>query len=364
MDKLFFFLICPLGLEDLLQKELMFKASPFTDQFKIIKVEEGGIEIEAGLDFGLFLNKLLKIPSRILLRVKNQKCRDLPKLYNIIKRIHWKTYLRQENIKFKITAKKSRLIHTSKIEESATKAIQDYFSANKIKASNILTRCNEQLIFLRFENDNLTISLDTSGDLLHKRSNSKFRGHAGIRENIAAALLLELLGLDSNYKNYQNLKLIDPMCGSGTFLREAKKFFKLNDQDFAFQNWNISTIHSFKIDQINLWPFGSLKGIEIDETIYKQLNKFETDIKFINDDFFKHVDKTSSIIIMNPPYGKRIKIPGKKTQYYKKILDNIQDNFCAVKIGMIIPKDCSIHFQAKTRLRFSQNGIAVEFLIF
>ena len=91
-----FFLICPIGLEKLLLKELEFKFPQITD----IAFEPGGVTINCSLELGLCLNKYLKTTTRILLRLKKQKCRDLPKLYQILRKVDWKHYLKQKNLTF------------------------------------------------------------------------------------------------------------------------------------------------------------------------------------------------------------------------------------------------------------------------
>ncbi|MCB0351607.1 MAG: hypothetical protein KDD38_10515, partial [Bdellovibrionales bacterium] len=73
-----FFLIVPPGLEELAKQELLDKAPGLN----VLRAEKGGIEIEAPFELGLTLNLVLKIPSGVLLRIAEFKCRDLPKLYN------------------------------------------------------------------------------------------------------------------------------------------------------------------------------------------------------------------------------------------------------------------------------------------
>ncbi len=353
-----FYLICPIGLESILLTELEYKwAAHFPEQqYSISYQARGGVEIECELSNGLALNNILKTPTRILLRVKQQKCRDLPKLFNILKKINWKQYLRQENVTFTITCHKSRLIHTKKIEESATKALSAYFQANKVSQKKLLQNAPPQQVFLRFNEDLLEISLDTSGELLHKRG-IEYRGKASIRETYASALLLHLLGLNS----HSELTLIDPMCGSATLLIEARDFFKLNHRNFAYENWDIDRLLELK-DLPSCWDLKQLLGNEIDLQVFKQLDY--PSIKFTNYDALELTSNTQSVVIINPPYGKRIKIEGNKQAYFENLVKRLMSNINPTKLGIIIPQNIKMNLSYSSRLSFNQNSIKVYFYIF
>jgi putative N6-adenine-specific DNA methylase len=354
-----FFLICPLGFEQLLLQELTYKwPLHFPEEsFSIVSNENGGIEIETSLDHGLQLNRILKIPTRILLRVKNQKCRDLPKLFNIMKKINWKQYLKQQNIDFHISAKKSRLIHTGRIKKTANEALLAYFNANKLPGKLEIKDAEDQVIHLRFNEDNLDISLDSSGELLHKRDKNSYRGKASIRESFSAALCLKLLGL----KSYSDHTFIDPMCGSGTNLFEARDFFTLNNRDFSYHNWTGVNESSLK-DLPNIWNLVSLVGNELDESVYENIKGEGLDIRL--GDFFNFTFDSPSFLILNPPYGKRIRIDQDKVKYFRSLIKHIKANIKPKKFGIIIPRDFASQIESKERLNFNQNGIKVSFLIF
>lgn len=354
-----FYLICPIGFEELLLEELEYKWSKHLESrsYKVVSREAGGIEIECELQDGLLLNRILKIPTRILLRVKNQKCRDLPKLFNILKKINWKTYLKQENIEFKVVAKKSRLIHTDRIEDTATKALKFYFEANKISEKKKLIDISPQAIHLRFFDDTLDISLDTSGELLHIRETGEYRGLASIRETFAAALILSLL----KFKRYKAHNLLDPMCGSGTFLKETNNFFEINNRKFAYQNW--TTFEEKDLSSLdNHWEFDSLLGNEINESVFNKVK--EEGFNITNGDFFNFKQMDKGILILNPPYGKRVKIEGKPQLYFDSLIKHIKEKIRPKKFGIIIPRSFAQKYNPSERISFNQNGIKVDFLIF
>lgn len=354
-----FYLICPIGMQELLATEIKWKCELYfpNEDYKIIEISGGGVLLEAPLSLGLSLNQVLRTAARVLLRLKTQKCRDIPKLFNIIKKLSWKDYLKQENIKFVISSKESRLINTSKIEKACLDGIKAYFNANKISQKKLLTDAKEQAIYLRLSQDELTISLDSTGDHLYHR-HQDYKGIASIRATHAASLLLFML----EQKNYQDYQLIDPMCGSGTFLNEAQNFFSINKRGFSFQNWNLDQEKDKLLDDHkSLWDFKNYCGFDLIDLS----EKYETLFSFKQQNFFKLGQQGDhDIYILNPPYGKRVKIAGDKIEYFQSIIDHCRDHLKAAKLGLIIPSSFSMKFNADSRLKFNQNGIMVEFLVF
>lgn len=354
-----FFINCPIGFEDILIEELQYKWSyAFQDShLEIVEKSIGGIEIECNISKGLNLNKILKVPNRILLRVKTQKCRDLPKLYKILKKIDWKEYYEQENILFNISTKTSRLIHSKRINDTAESAIKDYFNANKLSKKSIEKTKDypNQTVFIRLIDDLLTISLDTSGPLLHIRSNSSFRGHASLRENYASAILINTLKLRP-----QKLSIIDPMCGTGTLLKEALSFCELNNRDFSYNYWTQD--YESKIDEVKTpWEIEKLIGIDIDNNIInknKELSKNK--IEYINADSLNYkmdISHDNVYVISNPPYGKRVKIKDDKSNYFNKLF-SIPICQSSHSSTFLIPQIYANKLRG-SKLYFNQNGIKI-----
>lgn len=343
-----FFVICPIGFESLVEKEIQLKWSMLSESnppdFKYL---DGGLEFACPLEIGLALNKILRTASRILMRVHSQICRDLPKLYQILKKIEWSHYLQQKNIHLKVSSSRSRLLHTKKIKETAQKSIQDFFNGHPLSQYAQNQEYPGQAIYLRIEDDELTVSLDTTGAHLHKRID--YRGKASIRENIAATLLLALTEGDFS-KN-----LCDPMCGSGTFLQEYQNFFTPLNREFSFNNWKRIKLPKLKMLEQTT---GKVFGFDKDPNIVKKLS-----LKYVQTaDFFKHQIKTD-FLILNPPYGKRIKIKGDKQQYFDQIIQKIKKDQVQ-KAGVIVPSIFAKKYKQNSLLHFNQNGIKVDFLVF
>ena len=374
-----FFITCPINFEKLCERELKLKWNIFfNEQLPEITLVTGGIELDCELQNGLALNHILKTASRILLRLKEQKCRDVPKLFNIIRKFNWKEFLKKEEVNWHITTHKSRLINTTKMQNACEDGLKSYFQANalskKIKES---TSHQTQNIYIRVSEDLLTLSLDTSGELLHIRGNRSFRGHASIRENIASALLIHLLenNLEDNLENATNLRaktpfsLLDPMCGTGTFLSEAHDFFNLSSRRFAYYDWYTPFQSNARVE----WNI-QLYGHDIDNNILTNI-----DLPFAKltlQDAFKITDnkadnKNVDYLICNPPYGKRIKLDRAPQKFFSDLIVSLLKGHSPKKMGILIPATVSLNlkkilrdfpnYKTESILPFNNNGIKIDF---
>ncbi|MCO4753173.1 MAG: hypothetical protein KC478_01760 [Bacteriovoracaceae bacterium] len=354
-----FYLICPIGLENTVLAEM--KLKNVYNQISELNVLSGGIEFSCELELGLSLNLILKTPTRILLRLKSRKCRDFPKLFKTIGQIPWREYLVQEEVDWRISSSNSRIINTSKAQESCVKALNTYFKANALTKKLVEQHKDApvQKVYLRLDHDMLTISIDTSGELLHIRGLRTNRGKASLRESYAACLLLELF----KDQDLPIKKLVDPMCGTGSFLFEAKSFFKLNgNRDFPFLRWKIVNTDKLKSNVNELDLVENCFGLDIDPAA-----KSEQHVTISTHDIFDELTQEQKeklqggFLICNPPYGKRIKIKGSKTKYFESLIERIETEFKPKAYGIIIPTDVNIKF--KTKVPFNNNSVKVNFCI-
>jgi len=153
-----------------------------------------------------------------------------------------------------------------------------------------------------------------------------------MNEVLAAGIIL-LSGWD------MKKELIDPMCGSGTLLIEAglmaiNRAPNIYRKEFNFQNWKDYNDQLFRNvkDQImkKETPFnGKIKGFDISASAISVARKHVSNMKLssiINiqgQDFFQLKSNENSILVINPPYGKRIEL---KKDYYKQIGDSLKQN--------------------------------------
>ncbi|MEX0799546.1 MAG: hypothetical protein WD025_08875 [Bacteriovoracaceae bacterium] len=358
-----FYLICPIGLEPAVLQEL--KLKELESSLNVTSTQDGGVELECSMETGLALNWLLKTPTRVLMRLKVRKCRDFPKLFKTIGQIPWRDFLVQEKVEWRISSKNSRIINTKKAEETCSKALEKYFKANPL--SKKLKETNEnrplQKVYIRLAQDQLTLSLDTSGELLHVRGNRPDRGKASLRENYASSLLMFLL----KDKELPLPTLIDPMCGTATFLLEAMDFFKLNQRGaFPFQSWpNAKNVSPPAAQDRSL--IKEACGFDIELKAFEPKAGKREDLELREQDIFKPLppklkDKLkNSYLVCNPPYGKRIKIRGDRKRYFQSLIEKIESEFSPKEYGIIIPADVSLPCDSK--IPFNNNGIKVNFCV-
>ena len=192
----------------------------------------GGVTCSGGLRELYAANLHLRTATRIVVRFDEFKATDFPELFRKALRLPWGSFLRPDTaIEIRASAHRSRLIHTGRIVETVSAAIDRALGRNLSGDGN---SGFTQLILIRFDQDSCTISCDSSGDLLHKRGYRSAAGAAPLRETLAAASLL-LLGWNGS------IPLCDPLCGSGTIVVEggliASQQPPGRHRDFAFMHW-------------------------------------------------------------------------------------------------------------------------------
>lgn len=362
-ETLSYFVIVLPGLEDLAQKEVELKCP-----VKEVKVVKGGLEIQADENWMVSAHVQLKIPTRILLRITEFKVRDFPKLFQKFLKLNWNKFLSHPDPSFEISCSKSRLNHTGKIEETIKNALKDALVRQPLNQDWKKKNFSPQTFYIRLVDDLLTLSLDLSGEPLYKRGLQTLKGEAPLRENIASALLMDLLeDIDSNFT------LIDPMCGSGTFLVEALTFHQsLHLRKFSFEEAPFFKGKLVKLPADTL-PFqiDEAIGADINKELLEKISKINNlnKLKFINVDAVNFSFPQHTVMICNPPYGDRIKIQGSKGDFLRKALYKFLEKDGPSLIGWLVPSDMSDlwddieGYKIIKRRSFRNGGLPVTFFI-
>ena len=183
-------------------------------------------------------NMALRTAIRILKPIKRFKVFDEDDLYKKLQTIDWERIMNVDST-FAIGAvvnSKNFTTNSHYISLKSKDAIADYFRHKYHKRPNVDVKFPDLKIHVHIQNDLCTVSLDSSGDSLHKRGYRSATNIAPINEVLAAGLVLL-----SGYDGTQNF--IDPMCGSGTILIEAAMIANnipanLNRKEFGFEKWN------------------------------------------------------------------------------------------------------------------------------
>lgn len=353
------FLIVPPGLEDLALQEVQLKC-PTIDPH----VTKGGIELTADIDWIVKAHTLLKIPTRILMRTTEFKVRDFPKLHQKMSSFKWNTYLSHPNPEWQISCTKSRLNHTGRIEETIKEALTSALVKQPLSLDWQKKNYPPQTFYVRILEDVLTLSLDLTGEPLYKRGLQVIKGEAPLRENFAAAFLMELF---NGIK--EPVTLVDPMCGSGTLLTEALNFHRpLHLRPFAFESAPFFKGKLVKLpEELAPFPLREVRGFDLNEELAKKI----PELKITVQDSVKMPITVSGemIMICNPPYGERIKIEGKRGSFLRSAWEKFLGQDRPLRFAWVLPSDMDDLFKASdayrliTKRHLRNGGLAVTFWI-
>ncbi len=171
-----------------------------------------------------------RIASRLVVRLGTFRCRDFPELYRRAARLPWGAFLRPGTpLRCRVTCRTSRLMHTERVEATLREAAGQALGAPAPDAAE-----GGQLILARIVDDLVELSVDCSGELLHRRGQRTSVAAAPLRETLAAGVLA-LLGW------HGDRPLADPLCGTGTLLLEGALLATGRapglEREFAFMHW-------------------------------------------------------------------------------------------------------------------------------
>ena len=328
------------GFEEILSEELLKLGAQ-----KIIKGNRN-VSFYGDKGFMYKSNISLRTALKIIKPIKEFKFKDIDEYYKKIYEIKWEDYL-DFNSSFLINSVvfNSKIFNNSKFTSLKAKdAIVDRFR-NKFKNRPSINSFNPELKIEIHVNKNFcTISLDSSGESLHKRGYKKYNSAAPLNEVLAAGIILM-----SEWDKKSDL--LDPMCGTGTFLIEAAMIARniapnLNRLAFAFEKWKdwdnelFETIEeSVKSKEIEFEH--KLYGFDISSAMIKKAEKnieisdLGVDIEIVKKDFLTSIktDNDKLHVLINPPYDKRISAD--VNQLYKKIGDILKNNYLYSDVWII-----------------------------
>ena len=332
-----FYVIVTPGFEELAASEIQDWCA---DQFPDLKllVGRGGIEFTLPLRAGCELNRVLKTPTRILVRLADYGCRDFPKLFKKMSSFPWHEWVSDETpIEFHATSKSSRLAIKKRIEETCLDGRKAALKKRGVGMPK--SEISAVTVYVRFEDDICWVSLDTSGEILHKRGLRPLSSDAPLRETVAANLLRYLESFDAENFGAESsssdgkIELVDPMTGGGTFLIEAALARRaILSRQFAFENFVVFAGAGKAVGEKAISkskdPYSSFVGFESDAKVLRaaadnlNLVRESRTIKLIEADFFEAealVPGPRRWLIANPPYGERIRVEGKLSDFYERL---------------------------------------------
>lgn len=357
MHESHFFIITALGFESDTLKEIQFFLSSQGVVYKA-EVQKGGIDLVCPLEHGLLLNRVLKLATRILLRIETEfPVYHFNELEKKLKKISLARYFpEKQEVLVKVDSKKSKLGQEKRIFQVFQ---QVYASKYKLVSKPSEASTEAMLLYVDIFKDNCRLSVDTSGEPLYKRTQNKYNAEAPMRETIAHWGLNRMLDEVSPWE--KPFIFVDPFCGSGTLIKEALTFFSSNERSFAFQKAfpKIKTSEILKNKEEQKLPFSAYVAQDISQealdVCQKNLKSFLSaeKIEFILGDSLKMKLKADrdSFIIANLPYGKRI-----QDQLPKTLVEDLIINFKPRIMGLFHPEKWT-HKNAKKMIHHPvENG--------
>lgn len=324
------------GLEEILADELKNLGA------QNINIQNRAVSFKGDTGFMYKANLNLRTCLRILKPIQTFQAHNEKELYKNILKIDWEKYLTTESTFATHATTNSEVFNHSKYASLLVKdGIADYFRNKYGKRPNVNTENPDLTINLHINKHTCTVSLDSSGESLHKRGYKLDTIIAPMNEVLASGLILL-----SGWNKQDNFH--DPMCGSGTLLIEAAMIAynipaNIFRNKFGFESWKDFDSELFeKIKDVSLDKEVDFKGtitggdnfqkaIRISRKNIENALMFEN-IKVKNEDFFETSIKENSFVIFNPPYGERIELG--INEFYEKVGDSLKNNYknCTVWI--------------------------------
>lgn len=351
------FLVCAPGLEAVLAEEA--RALGFADA----KAVPGGVTLAGDWQAVWRANMELRGATRVLVRIESFRAMHLAQLDKRARKVDWGAFLRPDvPVRVEASCKRSRIYHAGAAAQRVEKAISEAFGAPVAKDAEITIK-------VRIDDDLVTISVDTTGESLHKRGHKEAVNRAPMRETFAA-LLLRACG----YRGSE--PVLDPMCGSGTFVIEAAEIAAGlaagRARTFAFERLapfdaKIFVRRGDGGKEIDLRFYGSDR--DSGAIAMSKANAERAGVSAIT--VFEHRPMSAvtapegpkGLVMINPPYGGRM---GEKQQLrplYAAMGETLRREFSGWRVGIVtsepgLAKATGLAFAGEA-LTFDNNGLRV-----
>ncbi|WMI67439.1 class I SAM-dependent RNA methyltransferase [Mangrovimonas sp. YM274] len=319
------------GFEELLAKELT--------QLGAQDVKPGVRNVSFVGDKGFMYkaNLALRTAIKILKPIKSFRVVSEQDLYDKVYQMPWEDYMKATgSLAIDATVHSKMFTHSKYIALKTKDAIVDKFRNTTGHRPSVDLRFPDLKINVHIDRQQCTISLDTSGESLHRRGYKTATNIAPINEVLAAGLVM-LSGWDGQSD------FMDPMCGSGTVLIEAAMIAcnippNLMRKEFAFerwQDWDVDLFETIEESLLKKTRDFHHKIIGYDKSP-SAVNKAKDNVKnahleeFItikHEDFFKtqKAGNEKLHMLFNPPYGERLDI--EMESFYKSIGDTLKQGY-------------------------------------
>lgn len=327
------------GLESVLAEEL--KNLGATD----IEESPRAVSFKGTMETMYKANYMARTAIRVLKPIIDFPAANETDFYRQVSKINWSKYLDiSKTFAVDATVFNSKMTHSKYVALKTKDAIVDQFNRKYSERPNIDTEFPDLRINIYLSNDHCTLSFDSSSISLHKRGYRKETGEAPLNEVLAAGMILL-----SDWDKKSNF--VDPMCGSGTLLIEAglianaipcgyfREYYGFKKwPDFDKELWEKVKNEAFDYGE----EFeGEIVGNEWSREVVEKAIRNIKSAKLHHDISVQHGDiadfkppQGGGVVVVNPPYGERLKtrdIVG----LYKKMGDSFKQNFAGYNAWVI-----------------------------
>lgn len=298
------------GLEQVLAQELIELGA------NEVQIERRAVRFEGDKALLYKANLCLRTASRVLVPIVSFRAKDADSIYDQAKQVAWGTWMTADTTFAIDSTVYSDLFRNSRFITYRVKdAVADYWQEKAGKRPNVRVSEPDLTINVHISQDRVTLSLDSSGESLHKRGYRVANTEAPINEALAAGMLL-MAGWKGQCDFY------DPMCGSGTLPIEAALIARniapgIFRKSFAFEKWrdfdadlwsdiynddsqerdfthriygSDASFYAIQQAQKNIKAAGVQKDVELRQIRLEELKP----------------EGVGSLVMLNPPYGERL----------------------------------------------------------
>jgi len=347
-----FFATCPKAMEPILADEL----SPLGAED--IKLTQGGVYFNGDLKVGYSACLWSRLANRVLLLLHSEAVDSVDELYDAVSKVEWTEHFDSDQTFLVDYAGRMRGIDNTHFGALKVKdAIVDQFRSKGELRPNIAKQEPDVRINVFITKGRVRISLDLSGESLHKRGYRREGGMAPLKENLAAALLIRAGWPEMAAAGKP---LMDPMCGSGTFLIEAAMMASdtapgLLRWRFGLQMWKQHNVELWR----EVWDAAELRREVGEAAATSEIHGYDGQPKSISKcrENLKQAGMTDRIrvshrelkdlkplthqaqqqlglVITNPPYGERLSEVADMQYLYQHLGERLSQDFIGWELAV------------------------------
>ena len=334
------------GLEEVLAKELVELGA------NNVQIERRAVSFTGDKRMLYMANFCLRTASRILVPIAQFKAKHTDDIYEQVKQIDWSEYMTTKmTFQIDATVYSDYFRHSQFVTYRVKDAIVDWWMEHGGVRPSVKLTNPDLYLNVHIGGDIVTVSLDSSGESLHKRGYRVANTQAPINEALAAGMLL-LAGWQGQGDFY------DPMCGSGTLLIEAALIARniapgIYRKGFAFEKWANFDADLFedvysddsREREFTYKIYGSDAGFYAMQTAMKNVESAglqrDIEVKQIRVQELRLADKDTdgALVMINPPYGERLAQDKDVMNLYKDMGTALKHQFSGATAWIISSND-------------------------